>query len=411
MLQRENPDHCFRNLRELFKVVDGSKLTTVPKDETIDRCIAIEPTANMFLQQGLGVYIVEKLSEFGVDLLNLQHRHREMALISSVTRKLATIDWSSASDCVAFEVVKFCLPPIWFSVLDTCRSKTIQVDGVVENFPCFSTMGNATTFVLETLIFLTVGMAITDNHPRSLLPNWENLKNVSVFGDDCIIGSEYASEFISVLRSLGFIVNEKKTFIETGNPFRESCGGDYFRGRNVRPYFFRAPRSTSPSNLRAWLYKVWNGVFQMLSSSIGHLSLPYTQTLQYLADLCSRTFDTQYRVPSSDPDDSGLKFFGDYCRFKFLFPKRLTKFKRTRRDVHGTISYSRLLSLPDKTGYYSENLEYARVLKNHKTIYRPGFFIQKDDQSEVLHFSVLKRVVGYVVCEATTCHFASSLEF
>jgi len=83
-----------------YNIVSGSRATTVPKNAEINRMIAIEPTGNMFFQQGLMVLMYEKLANFGLDVRVLPEMHKLLARLASLDGRNATIDWSSASDCV-----------------------------------------------------------------------------------------------------------------------------------------------------------------------------------------------------------------------------------------------------------------------------------------------------------------------
>jgi hypothetical protein len=53
---------------------------------------------------------------------------------------------------------------------------------------------------------------------------------------------------LGILSSLGFKVNQSKTF-GSGN-FRESCGGEYFKGHDVTPtYLLTLPSRTKPESM------------------------------------------------------------------------------------------------------------------------------------------------------------------
>lgn len=89
-----------------IEIVQGSRATTVDKTSSIRRMICVEPTGNMFLQQGLMHMMYIRLKKFGLDVETLPDTHRELARISSITGKNATIDWSSASDCVSIGLLR-----------------------------------------------------------------------------------------------------------------------------------------------------------------------------------------------------------------------------------------------------------------------------------------------------------------
>jgi len=82
----------------------------------------------------------------------------------------------------------------------------------------------------------------------------------SVFGDDCIVPTSIAANYITALEGVGFEVNDYKSFYGETEKFRESCGGDYLAGHAVRPYTVRAPTSQKMSSLEPWLYIIFNSV-------------------------------------------------------------------------------------------------------------------------------------------------------
>lgn len=375
---------------QYVELVESSRLTSVPKNSEIDRTIAIEPTVNMFLQQGLGRYIAQKLRGFGVDIESQQVLHRKMAYLGSLTREIATIDFSSASDCVATALLQYLLPPVWFQVVDQIRCKSVTVKGEVVELPCIATMGNATTFVLETLVFfaLAVASVMDPRQTKSSLPEWEDFSSVSVFGDDCILPIEHAPLFMSVCKSVGFRVNEEKSFFSADEAFRESCGADYLGGYNVRPIYLGGPRSCKPSNLRAWLYIMWNKTCERLITSLGSQTYAYTQTLQFVARMISAHNTEVFLVSENDPDDAGVKTFGDWGRLHRLFSIPTS---RGMLDKNGTLRYRCLIACPPGPGLVSPEVEMWLRLK---------FPPKNDPMAPVRHskdFTVRKKDRGYQV--------------
>jgi len=218
----------------------GNRFTTVPKDGKTDRGISIEPSLNLFYQLAYGKALREALKKRTAHRVDLEHSqaiHRRVAREASITGAFATIDLSQASDTVSKAFVELCLPRRWYEVLDCLRSPftTINQDGVdkVVLLEKFSSTGNGFTFELETVLFMAVCMtAITmaGGNPKPGI-------NVYAFGDDLIVPTKYSKEVIAALTYFGFSINVDKTFTE--GPFRESCGGDYFSGRDVRPFFLK----------------------------------------------------------------------------------------------------------------------------------------------------------------------------
>lgn len=212
--------------------VRGNRFTTVPKNFKTDRGIAIEPAINVFYQLGLGSSLRRRLyASTGWNLDTAQEIHRKVAMLSSVTGEFATLDLSSASDTVCTNLVKLLLPPAWFRELDCLRSPFTLIGEKWVRLEKFSSMGNGYTFELETLIFAAIASAwLEHSGHRGILGS-----DLYVFGDDIIVPTDCAKSLISVLSFLGFTTNESKTFV--AGPFRESCGGDFWLGRNVRPWF------------------------------------------------------------------------------------------------------------------------------------------------------------------------------
>jgi hypothetical protein len=216
-------------------IVPGNRFATVPKTSEIDRCIASEPTLNVWGQLGYGGAIRRALkARAGWDLDHAQDIHRRIARESSVDRRFATIDLSNASDTVCSELVAWLLPKDWYDRLVELRSPATYVPhkGAWYRLEKFSSMGNGYTFELETVIFAALACA------------WSRLngfsgrlgEDVFVFGDDIILPDGIAQPFLKVLSWFGFSVNTEKTFIGDV-PFRESCGADYLSGYDVRPIF------------------------------------------------------------------------------------------------------------------------------------------------------------------------------
>lgn len=216
------------------RVVQGSKLSFVPKNVRTARTIATEPTLNMFFQLGIGNLIRDRLRTFfSIDLSTAPDINRRLARIGSLDGSHATIDLSSASDSIAFKLCESLLPPTFLSWLKLCRSPSTSIRGESCALEHISTMGNGFTFPLQTLMFssLVVACLKTLNMPSRYGVDW------CVFGDDIIVPTR-AFEFVNhILWLCGFVPNATKSFVI--GPFRESCGHDYYNGHNVRSVYIK----------------------------------------------------------------------------------------------------------------------------------------------------------------------------
>lgn len=245
------PERPFPNFPDdgQIRLFDHAKYSTVPKSITEDRSIEIGPTVPGLLQQAYDGFLRRRLKEgWGVDLRN-QLPNKELARVGSILGECpnspCTIDLSSASDTIAFGLVALCLPPAWFNTLKRYRAKSIVLpDGTIHSLEKFSSMGNALTFSLQTLIFSAVVRSVLR------LRGWEGSR-WRCYGDDIIVPRRAYDEVCRRLTVLGFVINETKSF--ANGHFRESCGGDYLHGIDIRPFYIKKPIQTV-----ADLYKYLN---------------------------------------------------------------------------------------------------------------------------------------------------------
>lgn len=220
-----------------FTVVEGNVMFTVPKTSQIDRCAAKEPDYNMFVQKAIGDQLRKSLRHVGVNL-NDQSLNQRLARQGSQFNDLATVDLSSASDSISRQLVLMLLPSEWFDLMDDVRSPVTFIDGIAHENYMFSSMGNAFTFELESLIF----WALT----RACAFLTRTRGKISVYGDDIICPVGLKDAVLSTFEFCGFRVNPKKSFFE--GPFRESCGKHWYNGVDVSPFYVKEV----PSDLTDW---------------------------------------------------------------------------------------------------------------------------------------------------------------
>lgn len=278
-----------------YSIVDFSRLTTVPKENDIDRVICIEPTLNIYFQLGCAALLERRMrSFFGIDLANQQDHNRELARQGSLDGDFSTIDLSSASDCIGLTLLKSCLPKEVRDVLFLLRSPKIRLkDKTFVDLHMVSTMGNGFTFPLQTILFASMVRAVmiqedgfkSVRNPRGCDPgNW------GVFGDDIIVRTKYSRRVLHLLRLLGFEPNPNKTFVE--GPFRESCGSDWLSGHQVRGVYLRSLSSLQDRFTAINVLNRWSAM----------TGIPLRNTIRYLLSTVSRTM-----VPFDDQDDAGVK--------------------------------------------------------------------------------------------------------
>lgn len=292
--------------RELgTKVVKGSRLSFVPKTTEISRTICTEPILNMFFQKGIAYCLEKRLSQvFGIDLSTQPDINRELARIGSLTGKFGTIDLSSASDSISRSLCKEFLPSRVTALLERFRCPSTTLPGGSElELHMISSMGNAFTFPLQTLLFAALvsacyrayGINPIRSRGSSIYPDDSTygatavrtpmkVGNFAVFGDDIIVDSRVYSRICKMLNVLGFVVNTNKSFNE--GLFRESCGRDYFSGLNVRGVYISRLRDSGDcysaiNRLIRWSarhnIRLYN-LITLLKSKVRFLTVPYDES-------------------------------------------------------------------------------------------------------------------------------------
>jgi hypothetical protein len=281
----------------------GASLSFVPKDTKIYRCVATEPSLDMFYQLGLHEYLRERLEElYQCDLSKQEQINRSLARLGSINGALCTIDSKSASDTVYLKALKHAgILPGWFClVLRTVKSPLITYKDRVILLSMVGTQGCGFTFSLMTTIFYLLCVSVYE-----ILGIEVNQRTLGIYGDDIVCDAKAYNTVISCMSRLGFIVNVDKSF--SVGPFRESCGGDYYNGHNVRPVFIRK------------------------LSNVQHVCVIHNSLLVWGALHCVYLFETLYylrrlaislgapRVPCDENPDAGIydvRVRGSYRRFE-----------------------------------------------------------------------------------------------
>lgn len=282
--------------------VSGSMLLTVLKNEDAVRTIAKEPSGNMAIQLAGGRFIEGALRMLGLDIRTQQVINRALARIYSLDSSGATIDLKSASDMFSKRLIEITWPKVWFDFFMKYRSpQTTLSDGRVVQLEMMSTMGNGFTFPMMTLTLLALIYAVRrlKGGPYRFI----NLKGTAVFGDDIIVPKADFDDVVQALQSIGLLVNVDKSFND--GPFRESCGGDFYIGRDITPFYVKT-LSTPP--------EIYVAINQLLRWSSEH-SVPIIRALRFLLSLLGPKV---YFVPQWLGDTSGIRADWVCTKYKYL---------------------------------------------------------------------------------------------
>lgn len=295
------------------------KVITVPKTLKTPRIIAVEPTCMQYMQQALLSAIMRRIERD--DLLSRfvgfsdQTENRALALKGSSDGSLATLDLSEASDRVSNHLVWNITKPFgaFHQALQDSRSRRADVPGYgVIRLAKFASMGSATCFPIEAMVFFTVVLhgyqkwlsrSLTHRDLEALVGK------VRVYGDDIICPVDCVNDVRRSLNLFGFRVNDHKSF--WNGQFRESCGGDYFDGSDVSVIRCRrvlpqhrqdAEEVLSAFSLRNQCYKAgyWRTA-RHLDTHLGSLRIPLPRVAETSPVLGRHSF-LGYETQRMDPD-------------------------------------------------------------------------------------------------------------
>lgn len=319
------------------------RLSLVPKTLKSPRTIAVEPAAMQYAQQLCASRLIKSMAESKytshIDFSD-QSVNRRKAHDGSVDRSLATIDLSEASDRVSCALVHELFSPDedLRANLFAFRSKSLEYrfssDKTPRSIPLrkFSTSGSAITFPVETLVFFMIALsAVVDEDPMSrkdlLRSIRDQARTVNVYGDDIIVPARAYSRTVRYLEDLGLKVNVRKSFSK--GFFRESCGGDYFKGYDVTPTYLRQVLPDSITDA------------EQMSSSVATCNILFQKGCWVAADTLRQLVDLVYKLPVVRPTCAGLGWWSlryEYQSQRILpnnWPgvRTLVPYVRKKRDV------------------------------------------------------------------------------
>lgn len=283
----------------------GAVMGFVPKDASIHRIILMEPELNGFLQKGAGRLVRELLGNYngitrGIDLNSSGALNSAIAKYGSISGTVATVDAERASDSITVALCEFLLQPQWFDLFMMLRSPyCVLPGGKTHRLQMMAGMGNGFCFELESVIFWAIGLACAEHSAI------EGLEVVSIHGDDLTVPADVFWRVQCAFKRAGIQVNKSKSFCK--GPFRESCGGHFYHGQSVKPFYRKASNGYNrgdwfwlANSLQAWL---GDRSVQYLSDPIG---CEIVQILFYLRWYSSNGKPWLWSCPESSGRRRGL---------------------------------------------------------------------------------------------------------
>lgn len=249
--------------------LEMSRLKFVAKDRYKSRSICMEPDIFQYSQQGVRLHLEAEMQSHlfrdAIDITN-QSNNQEAAIFGSeFPSSIDTIDLSSASDTLSWQLAKAVFPPYIAKYLAATRTSIVELpDGSSRRVLKFAPMGSALCFPVQSIVYTAIvflaaildrnGLTPEDTESISKLDFDRELRGlfhrdyqftlnryqpVHVYGDDIVVDTRLTPKVMTLLRQLGFTVNEEKSFVGE-QAFRESCGVYAFNGADVTPIRFKA---------------------------------------------------------------------------------------------------------------------------------------------------------------------------
>lgn len=332
------------------KVIESVPFTPVPKTSKISRLVRPEPLLGMFFQKGVQKVLEDQLQyHFGIDLSVQPELNARLAREGSLSFRYCTIDLKSASDYIALGLCDWCIPRASLNWLKAFRCGNARLPGSDSVVPLhmIATMGNAYCFPLQTALFAcavkavykTLGLSFeksrvepvfhTDPNSGEILwiERYRNLGTWGVFGDDIIVLEDAFGPLQRLLRALGFVPNRDKSF-GGSDFFRESCGGDFYKGHNVRGVYCKSLKTPQDR------YVLINS---LVDWSVQH-SLPLTKTVSMLVASVGRT-----EVPPFENEDSGIRMPLSCVQGNEVFRANRPPFDPKKPHYQGAYLYKRFV--------------------------------------------------------------------
>lgn len=233
-----------------------AKVILVPKDARGPRLISEEPLEYQWIQQGLGKAISRHVENHpltrGFVNFTDQDINQELARSASITGDLATLDLKDASDRVSCALVRTLFPPGITDAILSCRSGwTALPDGRVLELKKHAPMGSALCFPVMALVLWSLTQSII-NETRTVA---RVEHHCYVYGDDLVVPTDIAQLVLAYLPGVHLRANESKSFYQ--GFFRESCGGDFYKGVRVTPLRAKTPWTANREDSKAYVSYVY----------------------------------------------------------------------------------------------------------------------------------------------------------
>ena len=222
-----------------------SRFKFVDKQVGKARGICIEENEMQWLQQGLKAALYDWIETHPLTKGKINFASQEvnanLAMSSSITRTLATIDMSEASDRVSRSLVNelFSGVPELRDMLIALSTRVITLPRKINGTRSleakkYAPMGSGLCFPVMSVVHFALVRAIIS---LSMQNSMENRDSVYVYGDDILLPTSCTESVYDWLPVFGMKLNVEKSYYR--GHFRESCGIHAYKGNNITPVYFK----------------------------------------------------------------------------------------------------------------------------------------------------------------------------
>lgn len=231
-----------------------SKMAAVPKSYKAARIIANEEAYRNYKMQAIRHEFKRTLESSTLVTLSDQRPNQEAARIGSAYRDIATLDLSSASDSVSMLLFKKLMPPhICDDMTKYLSTHVILPLGSKKKLHKYSTSGTPLCFEAESAVFYSIVRSSTERVARWMNLDDDELQHginqIRIYGDDIACPDWAAEHVIETLILLGFTLNAEKSHWLCDDPYRESCGMEYFNGIDISSRYYSRNNMCLPPNM------------------------------------------------------------------------------------------------------------------------------------------------------------------
>lgn len=231
-----------------------SKMAAVPKSYKAARIIAAEEAYRNYKMQSIRHEFKRTLESSTLVTLSDQRPNQEAARIGSAIKDIATLDLSSASDSVSMLLVKKLIPPhIYDDLTKYISTHVILPLGSKKKLHKYSTSGTPLCFEVESAVFYSIVRSSTERVARWMNLDDEalqrGLNRIRIYGDDIACPAWAADHVIETLILLGFTLNTEKSHWLRDDPYRESCGVEYWNGIDISSRYYSRKNMCFPPNI------------------------------------------------------------------------------------------------------------------------------------------------------------------